>query len=472
MADESISDRRRQAKGIFEEAQQAYASDRLAWAVEYAREALRVDGSYVQARHWLAERYAEAGATDRASRQYQIILRADRNDQKAWTALEAIDPEGAGRIRRLHEIPPDPFVRRRHAHSTAEFDVMAEIGGEQGIEEEAAPFLQKEGSEDFEALDEVVSPQEILEVGGIFPERRADSSDVFEVLDELGDEEPAAPREAPVWEFAEDQEYYQQWLSIEGIEAVAAAIEQAWSTQVMQRTVATCKPVGDGHPQLIAAAADAAQKLVADSPELYLVAEKHMQPLVIQGRPAILALPEGSCQVLSPAELTFVMGRCLGPILSGYLAPLQAVDVLLERPTNPVRQLRLNWRELVAKATADITRAHEPQARRRLRAIGHAWQQRVELSSDRAGLLACGDIKASCDAIARGTAGSVEEAVERTAAQLVAQHEGQNAAQLAAIPVDEDPAISAEYAVYRIQMLRWWASSDGYQAAISQLNAQ
>jgi len=472
MADESSSDRRRQAEAIFAEAQQAYASDRLAWAVEHAREALRVDGSYVQARHWLAERYAEAGATDRASRQYQIILRAHRDDQKAWTALEAIDPEGAGRIRRLHETPPDPFVRRRRAHSTAEFDVVEGIGGDQRIEEEATPFLREEVSEDFEALHEVVSPQEMPEIGGLFPERRADSSDAFETLDELGDEEPAATREALAWEFTEDREYYQQWRTIEGVEAIAAAIEEAWSTQVMQRVVAACEPVGDDHPQLVAAAADAAQMLAAEPPGLYLVAEEHMQPLVIQGRPAILAVPEGICQVLSPAELTFVVGRCLGPILSEYLGPLQAVDVLLERPTSPVRQLRLNWRELLAEATADIGPAREPQARRRLRAIGHAWQQRVELSADRAGLLACGDIEASCDAIARGTAASVGEAADRTADRLVAQHEGQNAAQLAAIPVDEDPAISAEYAVYRIQMLRWWASSDGYQAAISQLDAQ
>jgi len=472
MADESISGRRRQAEGIFAEAQQAYASDRLAWAVEHAREALRVDGSYTQARHWLAERYVEAGATDQASRQYQIIVRADRDDQKAWTALEAIDPEGAARIRRLHEIPPDPFVRRRRARRTAELDVVEGVAGDQMVDEEAATFLREGGSAGFEVLDEVISPQEVPEVGSIFPEHRADSSDAFETLDELDDEQPAATNEALVWEFTEDREYYQRWLSVEGIEAMASAIEGVWPTQVMQQVVAACEPVGDDYPELVAAAADAAQRLATAPPRLYLVAEEHMQPLIIQSRPAILAVPEGSCQVLSPTELTFIMGRCLEPILSGYLSLLQAVDVLLQRPVNSVRQLRLNWRELMAEATADIGPERELSARQHLRAIGHAWQQRVELSADRAGLLACGDIEASCDAIARGTAASVSEAADRTANRLMARYEGQNAAQLAAISVDEDPAISAEYAVYRIQMLRWWASSDGYQAAISQLNTQ
>jgi len=472
MGDESISDRRRQAEAVFAEAQQAYASGRLAWAVEYAREALRVDGSYTQARHWLAERYDEAGATDRASRQYQIILRADRDDQKAWTALEAIDPEGAARIRRLHEVPPDPFVRRRRGHGAAEFDALEGVAGDQMIDEEAASFLREPVSEDFMPVDEVISPQEMPEVGGIFPEHRADSSDAFEALDELGDEEPAATDEASIWEFTEDRQYYQQWLSIEGVEAVASAIEGLWSTPVMQRVVATCKPVGDDHPQLVAAAAQAAQKLATAPPELYLVAEEHMQPLIVQGRPAVLAVPESLCQVLSPTELTFIMGRCLGPILSGYLSLLQAVDVLLQRPVNSVRQLRLSWRELVAEATADTGPEREAPARRHLRAVGHAWQQRVELSADRAGLLACDDTEASCDAIARGTAASAAEAADRTAGRLMARYEGHNAAQLAAISVDEDPAISAEYAVYRIQMLQWWASSDGYRAAISQLNAQ
>ncbi len=464
MADESTSDRRQQARSIFEEAQQAYASGRLAWAVEYAREALRVDGGYAEAR-------VEAGAIDRASRQYQIILRSDRDDRKAWAALEAIDPEAADRVRRLHEIPPDPFVRRRRARISEEFDMMGEIGAEQEIEEGAAPFVHKEISEDFEPLDEVVPSQELREVGGISPKRRAGSSDAFEAFDELGDEEIAGG-EAPGWEFTEDREYYQQWMAIEGVAELVAAIEDAWATRVVQPVVAACVPVGDDYPQLIAAAANAAQKLSADPPELYLTAERHMQPFVIQSRPTILAVPQGVCQVLSPAELTFVVGRCLGPILSGYLGPLQAVDVLLQRPINSVRQLRLNWRELITEATADIAPTQEPQVRRRLRAIGHAWQQRAELSADRAGLLACSDCEASCDAIARGTAASAQEAAERTAARLMARYEGHSVAQLAAIPTDEDPAISAEYAVYRIQMLRWWASSNGYQTAINQVNAQ
>jgi len=472
MVDESTSDKRRQAETIFAEAQQAYANGRLAWAVEYAREALRVDGSYTEARHWLAERYLEAGATDRASRQYQIILRADRDDQKAWAALEAIDPEGAARVRRLHEIPPDPFVRRRRAHATAEFDALEGGAGAQIVDEEAVSFLREPSPEDFIPLDEVISSQEMPEVGGIFPEHRARSSEVFESFDALGDEEVAAADKAAIWEFDEDREYCQQWQRIEGVEAVAAAIEGVWATEVMQQVVAACKLAGDDHPQLVAAGTRAAQNLAADPPQLYLIAEEHMQPLIVQGRPAVLAVPEGVSQVLSPTELTFIVGRCLGPILSGYLSLLQAVDVLLQRPVNSVRQLRLNWREAMAKVTAGTGPERESPAWQHLRAVGHAWQQRVELSADRAGLLACGDIEASCDAIARGTAASVAEAADRTAERLMARYEGHNAVQLAAISVDEDPTISAEYAVYRIEMLRWWAKSDGYQAAISQLSAQ
>ncbi len=191
MNENSTSQRRREAEAIFAEAQQAYAGDRLAWAVEHAREALRIDGTFMEVRHWLAERYIEAGAIDRASRQYQFILRANRDDEKAWKALEKIDPQGAAHVKRLHEIPPDPFVRRRQARARDEFDSLEEAAADQPTEEEAAPFLHDDESFDaLESFDEVGPQQEIAEVGGVFPQRDEESSDLLEPLDEISDEEP------------------------------------------------------------------------------------------------------------------------------------------------------------------------------------------------------------------------------------------------------------------------------------------
>jgi len=190
MSENSTSQRRREAEAIFAEAQQAYAGGRLAWAVEHAREALRLDGTFMEVRHWLAECYIEAGAIDRASRQYQLILRTNRDDEKAWKALEEIDPQGAAHVKRLHEIPPDPFVRRRRARARDEFDSLEQVAADQPAEEEAAPFLHDESFDALESLDEVGPQQEIAEVGGVFPQRDEESPDLLEPLDEISDEEP------------------------------------------------------------------------------------------------------------------------------------------------------------------------------------------------------------------------------------------------------------------------------------------
>ncbi len=207
MNENSISQRRQEAETIFVEAQQAHAVGRLAWAVEHAREALRIDETYLEVRHWLAERYLEGGATDRASRQYQSIVRANRDDEKAWEALEEIDPQGAARAKRLREIPPDPFVRQRQARGGAELDLLEEADAEQPTEEGAAPFLHDDESFDaLESFDEVAPQEGMAEVGGVFPQHDEESFDFLEPLDEVSDEELEDTDERPTDEFDEDHE--------------------------------------------------------------------------------------------------------------------------------------------------------------------------------------------------------------------------------------------------------------------------
>ncbi len=202
----SISKRRQEAETIFAEAQRAHAVGRLAWAVEHAREALRIDGSYTEVCHWLAERYLEVGATDRASHQYQLILRSNRDDEKAWNALEEIDPQGAARVKRLHEIPPDPFVRQRQARASEEFDSIEQVAADQPAKEEAAPFLRdEEAGDDFETLEQVSPQQEMAQVGGVFPQRDEENSDLLETLDEVTDEELGDTDEPWAGDFDEDQ---------------------------------------------------------------------------------------------------------------------------------------------------------------------------------------------------------------------------------------------------------------------------
>jgi hypothetical protein len=96
--------------------------------------------------------------------------------------------------------------------------------------------------------------------------------------------------------------------------------------------------------------------------------------------------------------------------------------------------------------------------------LAHAWHLRGELSLDRAALLACGDIEAACDAIAKTCRHTGAEAQHTDCAGLLAKHASDDVGQLAAIPMTEDPRYNEGYAVYRIQMLRWWATTPDYQA--------
>ncbi len=475
MADDNLSERRREADRLFQEAREAYSKGRLAWAVEHARQGLRTDGSYNELRHWLAERYLEAEAVAQASRQYQLILRAAPDDHKAWTALAEIDPQGADRIKRLHEIPPDPFVAERLARGGDNFDsIEAPTAGEQPDEEAiGTPFLYgSERAEEFETLDELVPEQEAAPASSVLFVTDQEGAEEFQPLDQLSPEEAGASERPRLWEFEQDRDYWQQWLATEPVPAVVAEIERLCTQPGgVDQILAQCVRLRpSSHPEAVAAAQTAAQQLGTDLPELFLVPEPDILPLVFREEPAAVGLTTGMLRTFNEAELTFVMGRCLGPILSGYLAALQAVDLLLARRIPISNELHPMVRDIFARATGPQTAQSTPEALAPVRAVGHAWQQRVELSADRAGLLACRDPDAACSAIARCTAERAQAATHLTIEKFMASYEGQDMQKLAAIPPQENPATSPDYAAYRVRMLRWWARTEDYQAACRQLD--
>ena len=94
--------------------------------------------------------------------------------------------------------------------------------------------------------------------------------------------------------------------------------------------------------------------------------------------------------------------------------------------------------------------------------IAHAWEQRLVLSADRAGLLACRDAAAACRAIAVLVTGP-DGASNVTVADLLARFKDVPPNELAAISLAHDPWTDPQYAAYRIQMLRWWATTDDYK---------
>lgn len=409
------------AEEKFAQAQQAYQRRRLRQALQLAQEAVDLDNSFNEVRHWLAERYIEMDQPYRASREYQAALRVNDQDQQAWEELEQVDPASAVRLKRLSQIAPDPFVAKRRRAGVADVSQSFDELGEAGAEGMATRNELGEAAEDIEL-------------------------------------------EPPPWEFEQDRQFLQRWLAEPLVETMADTIRGLWAEpEAFESVLALCAHGNEKlHPGLFAAANRAAQCLRVEPPELYILPERSLHPVLVKDSPALLAVPTRAMQTMAEAELVFVIGRKLGHLCSGYLAALQAVEVVTERKSRLFGDCADTLREVLADQLDPWQAELDVEALSRLRKLGHAWQQRAELSADRAGLLCCPDIQTAATAVAKTATPDIDQAARTTAEQFLSQFEDQQPGQLAAIPVSEALGRSPAYGAYRIQMLRWWATTAAY----------
>lgn len=174
---------------------------------------------------------------------------------------------------------------------------------------------------------------------------------------------------------------------------------------------------------------------------------------------------------MSGPELEFHLGRELEYIRAGYLAEWQIADLIVDRPLRLVGdETYETLRSLLHELMAPHENSIKKEEREHLAKIAHAWQQRATLSADRAGWLCCGDLERACLAIAKASSRTLDEAAKMTLSGFLEQFKGADPAKLAAIPPKELPDRSAPYAAYRIQMLRWWASTPQAKALREQFS--
>jgi hypothetical protein len=172
-----------------------------------------------------------------------------------------------------------------------------------------------------------------------------------------------------------------------------------------------------------------------------------------------LAIPTAVIRALTGSEIPFQVGRELAYIRAGYLPEYQVACLITNRPTRLVGDVATALWNLLHDLLAPVESELFREDRQHLARLAHAWQLRASLSADRAGLLCCGDVEAACQAIAKTTAPSVEQASRLTLSGFLEQFKGQEVAKLAAIGLAETPDRSVPYAAYRIRMLRWWATT-------------
>jgi len=200
---------------------------------------------------------------------------------------------------------------------------------------------------------------------------------------------------------------------------------------------------------------------------MYVCPERRMVCCITRGDPPTISLTTGVMNTLSHAEQVFAIGRFSAMVAAGHVAYLQMAMLTLERSPRSITDVEIDMLELLKHHHGGWDAGVHREDRLKLGALAHAWQQRAELSADRGGLTACRDLEAALNGIAKTTAHDATAASTLTWKALLEKHKGEDPAALAAIPPKEDPSRHEGYAVYRIQMLRWWAKTPAGQAYLS-----
>jgi len=497
MAMDEVSQQRKSAEFKWHQAQQEAHKGHVDKAADLARIALEEDPGFHDVRLWLARLYLDHGEARKASAQLEEIIHADRENQEAWALMRKADPGTATRLERVQSIAPDPFVAKRTAPLTDDLadddyldDDYVDEPPSAGIGRD--PFVHTDFTDDIideEPDDEQPAPVDQPPAGTIGKDpfiKGGPTTDAIVSDDEVEKRPTAAtptatvapatqPRKAPEprgghpWEFEQDRQFLAKWEAEPMVARMTAMVHELWTDMDAWDSVLALCAHSDRrlHATLFEAATLAATRLGVKPPDLYTVPERCMHPVIIKDNDPILAVPTGVIRAMTEEEMLFQIGREIGHIHTGYLAQMQIVKIICNRKARLVGDLASTLRDFIS----DHLKGWELDVKRdeldRLKKLGHAWQQRAELSADRAGLVCCRDIDVACAALAKTTAKSIDDAAKLTAEAFLAEFEGRDVGELAAIPVPESPSRNPQYAAYRIHMLRWWATTPTFQKLMS-----
>lgn len=495
MSIEELSPERTRAFYKFKEAEHHAVKHHYDQAIGSAKDALEIDPTYAEVRHWIVSLYIKTDQTRKASLELQEILHANRDDQGAWDKLRQLDPSAAGRLERLQDIAPDPFVVQRNADNaiSEDLDDLGGIGGQFVPEAEELTFSGDgpQGMDSLEDLDGTDAVQSTLQGNvGAVPLGAAGSggggTGDFDDLDMSTYEEteepveepaptPSAPAPAPPvdlkstdWMYEEDLKYRAKIDNNPIYTRLLPRVidfwkdDNAWDTAIK----GSVHLDEQRHPEIVQVCREVEAMVGAPKWLLYLCPERRMICTITRGKPNTLSLTTGVMNSLSHLEQVFVIGRHTAMYMAGHLPYLQMVMLTLDRTPRSITDVEIDMLEMLKEQHAGWDTGVHREDRIKLGALCHAWQQRAELTGDRGGLLCCKDLDIACDAIAKSVASDAAAAQTITWRALVEQYKGQDPSQLAAIPPKEDPVRHEGYGVYRIQMLRWWAKTPAAKALL------
>ncbi len=429
--DQEMSVARKAAEMLMGKAREELDHRHHRHAIELAREALEEDPSHLQVRHWIARIYEDTDELVRASREYQEIIRANAEDEDAWEGLRRVDGPTAERLSRLHGVAEDPFLARREGAD--DDDLFTAIGDEEDEEDE---------EEYEEAPDE--------------PEVAAEEEPA---------PSPAAAPQGPPWAHEQEAEFRQRLLARDNISTILQALEDMRpDADAWEPVFGKCVHMdSERHAGVKQTFNELSEFFGVESPELFMSAERRMVPSFFGHDPLVVSITTGMLSAYNTeVEFRFAVARILADLVIEDLDCQNVRITVLQRTPTGATDVEEALAALLDRKCAgwDIGVPREEMIM--TRKLAHAWEQRVVLSCDRAGLLACGDLDAACLAIAKATVRTADLAEEMTLDEFVAEYRDQDPRQLAAIDEKQCPLRSGPYSAYRILMLKWWAGTQQY----------
>ncbi len=457
------------AEGKFTQAQREHERGHQDRAEDLAKEALEFDQSFNEVRMFLADLYLAQDEPHMAARALQDAIYTDREDQAAWTKLREVDPATAARLDRLGHIAPDPFVAVHTPGSEDEFDSFDDLNGDQEVETDWGHDRQA-ASDIFADEEEEAAPEAATGGADVSPMPGGGTAGAAPTPAPTAPEDSRGP--AP-WEYEQDRQYLARWQQEAVVQQLVAGLQDLWGSHLAPLLPVTnlCAHLERSrHPEIVDEAHHCCAVLNVQDPELMVSPERTMHPVPIQDGPARLAISTGLIRSMKDAEVVFQIGRQVEYIRSGYLAEWQVAELVAKRPSRSVSDVFTTLIELLHDLLSSAENTITRDARPALAKLAHAWQQRAALTADRAGWLCCGDLDAACRAIAKTTVPSLERVATTTVEGFLEQFKGKDPAQLAAIPPNESPDRSVNYAAYRIKMLRWWTNTPEAKALYQQIS--
>jgi len=435
MGEEQISPERKQAQLKMREALQIAKGRKADRAVEVVKEVMQLDPTWVEPRQWLAEHYARSGQQRLAVEMLEELLRLEPENDRLWKALEELDSAAAERLRRLHDVAPDPFVAQRAATAAVASD-FDELGG------------QDEGFVD-------TAP-----AAGGAPFAAGHPPDTDLLVEEEAEEYYAEPLP---WEHDQDREYRDKLEASDAFIRLLDGFAALWDDEgAWQDLLEGCQePVEAGVEELIELNERAAVALEAEPPRVLVSEAAARLPLVLPLAESTVIVGADARETFTNREMVFWLAWACHNLLSGAGEYAWACEAMLAHET-PTSDLEVRVNETAAGRIEAWNEGLSQEDLTELAKLCQAWEQRAVLSADRAGLLAVEEEVIARRAMA-GAAADRKAAPDITATEFLGHFRSLETRELARISLKQNPWTDPQYAAYRSHVIRWWATTDDYR---------